>query len=159
GRHLQRLPLLGAGIPYTVPRNTYRTFDGKWIAVSSSAESVAQRVLELIGVAGDPRFDGFDARVAHRREIDELLGSWIAARTQEEVLVAFEEVQAAAAPVYDMADIFSDSHYLERDAIVTVDDIPMPNVVARLSRTPGGVRFAGRAADADADDIRSELGL
>ena len=44
---------LGAGIPYTVPRNTYRCADGAWVAVSSSAESVAQRVLELIGLGGD----------------------------------------------------------------------------------------------------------
>ncbi len=149
---------LGAGIPYTVPRNTYRTSDAKWIAVSSSAESVAQRVLELIGSGGDPRFVDFDGRVDHRAEIDELMTSWIGARTQAEVLAAFEEVHAAAAPVYDMADIFSDPHYRERSAIVTVDGIPMPNVVADLSRTPGSVRFAGRASDADADVIRSELG-
>lgn len=148
---------LGAGIPYTVPRNTYRTSDDKWIAVSSSAESVAQRVLELVGVGGDPRFDGFDARVAHRVEIDELMSSWIGERTQNEVLAAFEQVHAAAAPVYDMADIFADTHYLERSAIVTVDGVPMPNVVARLSRTPGSIRFAGRSADADAEQIRAEL--
>ena len=49
---------LGAGIPYTVPRNTYRCADGRWVAVSSSAESVAQRVLDLIGLGGDERFVG-----------------------------------------------------------------------------------------------------
>ena len=69
---------LGAGIPYTVPRNTYRCSDGSWVAVSSSAESVAQRVLELIGLGGDDRFAGFEARVAHRELIDERLGAWIA---------------------------------------------------------------------------------
>ncbi len=150
-------PRLGAGIPYTVPRNTYRTVDDKWIAVSSSAESVAQRVLELIGAGADPRFDGFDARVAHRAEIDEMLGDWIGARTQDEVLDAFEAVHAAAAPVYDMADIFDDPHYQARSAIVSVDGIPMPNVVFRLSRTPGVVRFAGRPPDADGVEIRREL--
>lgn len=148
---------LGAGIPYTVPRNTYRTADDKWIAVSSSAESVAQRVLALIGVGDDPRFDGFDARVAHREEIDTLLQAWVGSRSQAEVLAAFEDVHAAAAPVYDMADIFEDPHYAERSAIVTVDGIPMPNVVARLSRTPGAVRFAGRQLDADGSEIRSEI--
>jgi hypothetical protein len=33
----------------------------------------------------------------------------------------------------------------------------MPEVVARLSATPGGVRWAGRAVDADGDDIRAGL--
>jgi len=148
---------LGAGIPYTVPRNTYRTSDGKWVAVSSSAESVAQRVLELIGLGGQERFAGFDNRVAHRAEIDERLGAWMADRTQDDALAAFDEVHAAAAPVHDMADIFADPHYRERGSIVTVDGIPMPDVVARLSATPGSVRWAGRARDADGAEIRAEL--
>ncbi len=149
---------LGAGIPYTVPRNTYRSSDGTWIAVSSSAESVARRVLELIGLDGDDRFVGFEGRVAHRELIDERLGAWIAERTGAEVLAEFERVHAAAAPVYDMADIFADPHYRERASITTVDGVPMADVVARLSATPGRVRWAGRAPDADGDEIRAELG-
>lgn len=148
---------LGAGIPYTVPRNTYRCADGAWVAVSSSAESVAQRVLELIGLGGDERFVGFEARVAHRELIDERLGAWIGARTRDEVLAEFERVHAAVAPVYDMADIFADLHYRERGAITTVDGVPMPEVVARLSATPGAVRWAGRGRDADGDELRAEL--
>ena len=148
---------LGAGIPYTVPRNTYRSSDGTWIAVSSSAESVAQRVLELIGLGGDARFVGFEGRVAHRDLIDERLGAWIASRTGAEVLAEFERVHAAAAPVYDMADIFADPHYRERASITTVAGVPMPDVVARLSATPGRVRWAGRPPDADGDAIRAEL--
>jgi crotonobetainyl-CoA:carnitine CoA-transferase CaiB-like acyl-CoA transferase len=148
---------LGAGIPYTVPRNTYRCADGAWVAVSSSAESVAQRVLELIGLGGDERFVGFEARVAHRELIDERLGAWIGERTRDEVLAEFERVHAAVAPVYDMADIFTDPHYRERGAITTVDGVPMPEVVARLSATPGAVRWAGRGRDADGDELRAEL--
>jgi crotonobetainyl-CoA:carnitine CoA-transferase CaiB-like acyl-CoA transferase len=151
-------PRLGAGIPYTVPRNTYRCADGRWVAVSSSAESVAQRVLELIGLGGDERFAGFNARVAHREEIDRRLAEWMAERSSGEVLAAFERVQAAAAPVQDMADIFADPHVAARGAIATVDGIPMPDVVARLSATPGRLRWAGRGLDADGEEIRSELG-
>jgi len=148
---------LGAGIPYTVPRNTYRCADGEWVAISSSAESVAQRVLELIGLGGDPRFEGFTGRVSHRDEIDECLGEWIGRRSLDEVLAEFERVHAAAAPVYDMADIFADPHYEARGAITTVDGVPMPDVVARLSATPGSVRWAGRSQDHDAEEIREEL--
>lgn len=148
---------LGAGIPYTVPRNTYRCSDGTWVAVSSSAESVAQRVLELVGLGGDERFAGFDARVEHRSLIDERLGEWIGARTRDEVLAEFARVHAAAAPVYDMSDIFSDPHYAARGSVTTVDGVPMPDVVARLSATPGRVRWAGGARDADGEQIRAEL--
>ncbi len=145
---------LGAGIPYTVPRNTYRSADGKWIAVSSSAESVAARVMELIGFGEDDRFATFDDRVAHRELIDERLGEWISRRDADDVLAEFDRVHAAAAPVYDMADIFSDAHFRERGAIIEVDGIPMPGPVARLSRTPGVIRHAGRALDADGETIR-----
>ncbi|MEI2699805.1 MAG: CoA transferase [Microthrixaceae bacterium] len=154
GRTQERL---GAGIPYTVPRNTYRCADGHWVAVSSSAETVAQRVLELIGLGGDERFVGFDARVEHRGLIDERLGAWVGARTRDEVLAEFERVNAAVAPVYDMADIFADPHYRERGAVATVDGVPMPEVVARLSATPGQLRWAGRSLDADGPAIRGEL--
>ena len=41
-------PRLGAGLPYTVPRGTYRCADGKWVGVSTSADTVAVRVLRLL---------------------------------------------------------------------------------------------------------------
>ena len=148
---------LGAGIPYTVPRNTYRCADGRWVAVSSSAESVARRVLDLIGLGGDERFAGFGARMEHRAEIDEALAAWMASRTSAEALAEFDRVEAAAAPVQDMADIFADPHVAARGSITTVDGVPMPDVVARLSRTPGRVRWAGRALDEDGAAIRAEL--
>ena len=149
---------LGAGIPYTVPRNTYQTSDGKWVAVSSSAESVAQRVLELIGLGGDEELAGFDGRVAHRERIDARMAEWMLQRTQAQALAEFENVDAAAAPVYDMADIFADPQYQARNAIVTVDGVPMPQLIAQLSATPGAVRWAGRAQNQDAEQIRAEAG-
>ena len=149
---------LGAGIPYTVPRNTYQTSDGKWVAVSSSAESVAQRVLELIGLDGDEELAGFDGRVAHRERIDARMAEWMLQRTQAQALAEFEEVDAAAAPVYDMADIFADPQYQARNAIITIDGVPMPQLIAQLSVTPGAVRWAGRAQNQDAAQIRAEAG-
>ena len=67
-----------------------------------------------------------------------------AARPLDEVLAAFEAAEAAAAPVYDMADIAADPHSRARDAIVEVDGMPMQGLVARCRRTPG--RSAGPAA-------------
>jgi crotonobetainyl-CoA:carnitine CoA-transferase CaiB-like acyl-CoA transferase len=151
-------PRLGSGIPYTVPRSTYRTADDRWVAVSTSAESVARRVLELVGVGDDPRYRSFEGRASHRDDIDRAVGRWIGERTLDEVLVAFEAANAAAAPVYSMADILADPHLAERQAIVEVDGVPMQNVIARLSRTPGRVRWVGRSLDADGPELRAEFG-
>ncbi len=149
---------LGSGIPYSVPRSTYLTADARWVAVSTSADSVAQRVMEMIGVGDDERFTSFEGRVVHRDEIDGLLGDWIRARPMADVLAAFEEAHAAAAPVYDMADIADDPHYLARGVVEEVDGVPMQGLVARLSETPGEIRWAGRPAGADTGEVVAELG-
>jgi crotonobetainyl-CoA:carnitine CoA-transferase CaiB-like acyl-CoA transferase len=134
---------LGGGIFCTVPRNTYRTADGEWIAVSSSSDSVAARVLDLVGLDGDQRFASFTDRVEHREEIDQHVAAWIAERTAEEVLAAFEGAGAAAAHVHDIADIFADPHFTERQSIAVLDGVPMPGLIAGLSATPGRLRWVG----------------
>jgi crotonobetainyl-CoA:carnitine CoA-transferase CaiB-like acyl-CoA transferase len=150
-------PRLGSGIPYTVPRGTYRCSDGQWVAISTSAESIATRVMELLDVADDPRFATFDGRVDHRVELDAIVAAWVGARTMPEVLAAFEARQAAIAPVYTMADLLADPHVAAREAVITVDGVRMPGVLARFSKTPGTVRHAGRALGVDTDAVLADL--
>jgi crotonobetainyl-CoA:carnitine CoA-transferase CaiB-like acyl-CoA transferase len=150
-------PRMGAAIPYSVPRNTYRCADGLWVAISSTAESVASRLMRLIGHGDDERFATFTGRVAHREELDSSLADWIAARPQAEVITAFNEAQAAIAPVMTMADIAVDEHVIAREMISEVDGYPMQGLIARLSATPGSLRWTGRPMDADRAEILAEL--
>ena len=150
-------PRLGSGIPYSVPRNTYRCADGRWVAISTTAESVAQRLMALVGFPDDPRFDGFDKRVANRELVDRLVGDWVAVRTLAEVLDAAETAEVAAAAVYSMGDVVTDPHVIDRGIVLDVDGVGMQNVIARLSATPGGVRFAARPLGADTDEVLAEL--
>ncbi len=147
-------PRLGSGLPYTVPRGTYRCADGQWVGVSTSSETVAARVLELLGVAGDDRFTTFEARSANREALEALMVSWCARHTRDEAIAAFEAVQAAIGPVLSMADISADPHYAAREAIVDVGGVPMQGLIAKLSATPGELRWPGRHLDADGDAIR-----
>ncbi|MBM3675254.1 MAG: CoA transferase [Actinobacteria bacterium] len=150
-------PRLGSGIPYTVPRGTYRCADGAWVAISTSAESVAARVMDLVGVGDDPRFETFAGRIEHREELDAVVASWVGTRTEAEVLAAFEAAHAAAAPVYTMADVFADPHVVARGTFVEVDGVRMQGLIARLSRTPGELRHPGRPLGADTDAVLAEL--
>jgi crotonobetainyl-CoA:carnitine CoA-transferase CaiB-like acyl-CoA transferase len=150
----EQQPRLGSGIPYTVPRGTYRTGDGHWVAVSTSSDSVAARVMRLVGVGDDARFASFAGRVEHRAELDQVVADWIGARPLPDVLAAFASAEAAIAPVMDMAAISEDPHVLARQSIAELDGTPMQGLVARLSATPGRLRWAGRAIDADGDEIR-----
>jgi crotonobetainyl-CoA:carnitine CoA-transferase CaiB-like acyl-CoA transferase len=150
-------PRMGSSIPYSVPRGTYRTADGEWVAISASAESVAARVMALLGVGDDERFATFSGRVEHRDELEALVIAWVAARPLAEVLAAFEAAQAAIAPVMTMADIAVDPHFRARGAITEVDGVPMQGLIARLSATPGSIRGVGRPLGADTDEVLAEL--
>jgi crotonobetainyl-CoA:carnitine CoA-transferase CaiB-like acyl-CoA transferase len=127
------------------------------VAISTSAESVARRVLELIGVGDDERFSTFEGRVAHRVELDDAVAKWVGERSQADVLAAFDAAQAAIAPVMTMTDISEDEHYQARGSIAELDGVPMQGLVARLSATPGALRWAGRALDEDGEAIRAEV--
>ncbi|MFG2355811.1 CaiB/BaiF CoA transferase family protein [Streptomyces sp. NPDC048521] len=149
------------------PRNTYRTADGAWVAVSTSAQSVAERVMRLVGrpeLTEEPWFASGADRAAHADVLDEAVGSWIAARTRAEVLAAFEKAEAAVAPVQDVRDVLADPQYQALDTVTTVADpelgpLRMQNVLFRLSSTPGAIRWAGRPHGADTDAVLTELGL
>lgn len=149
------------------PRNTYRTADGKWLAVSSSAQSVAERVLRLVGrpeLVTEPWFATGTGRAQHADEIDEAVGSWIARHDRDAVVAAFEEAQAAVAPIYDVRDVLADPQFTALGTVAEVEDgelgpLRMQNVLFRLSGTPGAIRWPGRPHGADTDDVLTELGL
>jgi crotonobetainyl-CoA:carnitine CoA-transferase CaiB-like acyl-CoA transferase len=139
----------GSSLPYSVPRGTWCCKDGRWVAVSASAETVGRRVMELIGLGGREDLQSFGGRIAARDEIDARMAAFCEERSVDEVVAAFDAAHAAAAPVYDMADVFADPQLAARGAIVEADGVPMQGLVARLSRTPGAVRWAGRPLGAD----------
>lgn len=151
------MPRMGSRLPYTVPRSCYECADGRWVAVSTTADAVARRVMILIGVDTDQRFATFEGRADHADELDGLMAAWMAQRSAVEAVAAFEAAEAAAAIVYDMADIFADPHFAARDAIVTVDGVPQQGLVAKLSATPGRVRWAGRTLGADTAEVLASL--
>jgi len=149
------------------PRNTYLTRDGHWVAVSSSAQRVAERIMDLVGhpeLATEDWFSNGRGRAEHADLIDGFVSSWIADRNREEVIIEFERVGGAVAPVYSAKDIVEDKHIRETDMLVEVDDpelgpILMHNVMWRMSKTPGAIRFTGRSLGADTEHILiKELG-
>ncbi|WP_199550532.1 CaiB/BaiF CoA-transferase family protein [Streptomyces sp. N35] len=160
-------PRTGNRSTNNAPRNTYRTADGRWVAVSTSAQSIAERVMHLVGrpeLIAEPWFASGADRAAHADVLDEAVGSWIATRTRSEVIAAFEQAQAAVAPIQDVRDVMADPQYAALDTVTTVDDpelgpLRMQNVLFRLSETPGGIHWAGRPHGADTDEVLGELGL
>ncbi|WP_052850245.1 CaiB/BaiF CoA transferase family protein [Streptomyces avicenniae] len=160
-------PRTGNRSTNNAPRNTYRTADGSWVAVSTSAQSIAERVMRLVGrpeVIGEEWFATGAGRARHADELDEAVAAWIARHDRAEVLAAFEKAEAAIAPVYDIRDAMQDEQYRALGTFTTVEDeelgqVTMQNVLFRLSATPGGVKWAGRPHGADTEAVLTGLGL
>ncbi|QIN78527.1 CoA transferase [Rubrobacter marinus] len=149
------------------PRNTYRTKDDQWVAISTSAQNIAERVMRLVGrpeYIEEPWFAKGSERAKHADELDEAVGSWISGRTRDEVVDAFEEAGAAVAPIYSIEDIMEDPQYKALETIISVADpelgsVKMQNVLFRLSETPGEVRWSGPRLGEHNEEVYGELGM
>jgi crotonobetainyl-CoA:carnitine CoA-transferase CaiB-like acyl-CoA transferase len=150
------------------PRNLYLTSDGHWVAVSTSADAIARRVMDLVGhpeIADEPWFATGTDRAQHVELLDGIVGGWIALRGRDEVMRSFEEAGAAVAPVYSAADLVADPQVRERQMLTRVEDAELGellqhNVLYRMSATPGSIRSTGRAHGADTDTVLTDrLGL
>jgi len=158
---------MGSGSNTSSPRNAYATKDGKWVALSGSIQSMAERVFRVIGrddMNDDPRFLTNPDRVKHRDEVDEILGGWIKERDQAEVLEIFDKGEVTAAPIYDISDIITDEHFQGREILVDLPDAelgqaPMHNIIPRLSESPGTFRLAAPELGQHTDALLTEHGI
>ncbi|HXN21776.1 MAG TPA: CoA transferase [Candidatus Dormibacteraeota bacterium] len=147
------------------PRNVYRTKDGRWVAISTSAQNVAERVMRLVGhpeVIQETWFASGAERAKHTDELDRMVGSWIGERSFDEVLAAFEKAEAAVAPIYDIRHIVEDPQFQALHSLIEVEDpelghLKMQNVMFRLSETPGRVLWAGRRKGEDNAEVYGNL--
>jgi crotonobetainyl-CoA:carnitine CoA-transferase CaiB-like acyl-CoA transferase len=159
-------PRVGNRSVNNAPRNVYRSRDGQWLAVSSSSQSVAERLIRLVGrpdLVDEPWFGTGQGRAEHADVLDTAVAGWIGERDADEVVKLFGEVQAAVAPVYDVRGVMSDPQYAALETVIRVPDddlgpLAMQNVFPRLSLTPGEIRWTGRAHGADTDEVLGELG-
>ncbi|MDE0812681.1 MAG: CoA transferase [Alphaproteobacteria bacterium] len=158
---------VGSGSNTASPRNVYATKDGKWLAMSGSMQSMAERIFRTIGRADmndDPKFKTNADRVKHRDEVDAVVGGWIGARNLDECMEVFEREQVTVAPVYDIAQIVDDPHFKEREILVDLPDdemgsVPMHNIVPKLSGTPGGFKRRAPELGEHNSEILGALGL
>jgi crotonobetainyl-CoA:carnitine CoA-transferase CaiB-like acyl-CoA transferase len=158
---------VGSASNTSSPRNVYRCADGHYVALSGSTQAMAKRVFETIGRADmikDPRFATNSDRVKHRPLVDDAVGGWFATRTREEALRLMREASVTVGPVYTIADAMSDPHFRGREIIVDVEDrelgqVPMHNILPRLSETPGTWQKPAPGLGEHTDAILTEAGF
>src|SRR5690554_6230169 len=158
---------VGSASNTTSPRNVYACADGKYVALSGSTQTVAQRIFEIIGrpdMIKDPRFATNSDRVKNRALVDEAVGAWFIQHTRDEALRIMREAGATVGPVYDIADAVDDPHFQEREVFLDVEDpdygqLPMHNILPRMSQTPGVWRRPAPYLGQHTEEVLSAAGL
>jgi len=128
-------------------------------------QSMAMRIFDAIGqpeLKTDPRFADNDARVMNRDVLDDIIGTFIRKRSQQANLDIFETAQVTVGPVCSVADLMEHPFVLGREAMVELPDddmgnVPMHNVIPRLSISPGGFRRPAPRLGEHTAEILAEL--
>jgi crotonobetainyl-CoA:carnitine CoA-transferase CaiB-like acyl-CoA transferase len=141
-------PRSGSRSTNTAPRNAYKCSDGYYVSVSGSVQKMAERLFHAIGrpeLVDDPRFRTNADRLRNVEELDAIIGTFIADRTQAENVAFFEAAEVTIGPIYDTSQIVEDPHVIARELVADYPDadmgqMPLHHVVPRLSGTPGSIR-------------------
>ena len=155
----------GNRLPASAPRNTYRTADDKWLAISSASSNIAMRVYRSIGradLAENPDYVDPVRRQERGLEVDALVADWVGKRSLDEAMKVFLEAEVAATPVYDAEQLLADEHLKARGTFVRVDDpdlgpMTIQAPIALLSESPGRITHLGQPLGADNDAIYGGL--
>ena len=159
----------GSRLPFTAPRNTYRTKEGKYVSIAGSAQSTFERMcdaLEVPHLPKDPRFLDNRLRLKYAKELDIELQAAIEKFEIDELIRRFEKAEAAVAAVNNIAQIFEEPQFIARENIVALPDeelgspIRMQNVVGKFSKTPGRISHPGpRLGQHNREILIGELGF
>lgn len=150
------------------PRNTYRTAEGEWVALTAGTNDLVRELFRLIGrpeLIGDPRFCDNLSRLEHAEALDEVIGSWIGARSCDEVVEAFRQAGVSLVSVDGLNRVLRNPHFGARKSLIEVSDdevgpITVPAPAPRGSRHVGKIRHLARRLGADNQSVYREwLGI
>ena len=133
----------------TAPRNAYQTLDNKWLCLSTSTQTMAERLFNAIGRADmnqDARFISNAARLANVEEVERIVRAFISQKTLDESLELFDQAGVTIGPICDASQLVDDHYVIERESLVEIEDeelglMPVHNIVPRLLGTPGSFRM------------------
>jgi succinyl-CoA:(S)-malate CoA-transferase subunit B len=142
---------MGAATVNVCPHSHYQTGDGRWIAIACTNDKIFARMAGLLGrpeVAGDGIYGTIAQRDKSRAAVDGLVADWAKQYAQAEAVKLCDGAEVPCGIVAAVDEIFRDPHYAARGNIARVKDprigdLAVPNVVPRLTETPGGVDTLG----------------
>ena len=146
---------MGADTVNVCPHSHYQASDGKWIALACTNDQMFARLADAMGqpeLASPARYGDKDKRLAARDEVNRIVAQWMASLDHNTVLSRCAEFDVPASLIFSIADIFEDPQYRARGNIrmteSRIGDLAVPDVVPRLSATPGEIRWLGEGLGA-----------
>jgi succinyl-CoA:(S)-malate CoA-transferase subunit B len=159
---------MGPGTVNVVPHSHYPTKDNRWIAIACTSDKIFERLAIAMGrpeLAAPDRWGTIAARERDRAIVDDTVAIWTAQFNRDDLMRKCESEQVPCGPVYAIDEIFEDPHYAARENILRMTDpragdLAVPNLVPRLSDTPGRVNWLGPELGSHNDEIyKGLLGL
>ena len=117
---------MGNKDPQRAPHGIFATnVEDRWltVAVSSDAEWRAlASIMNLPGLATDPRYSTAAERIARRDEVDHLVADWCQRSNAEEAAALMQKAGIAAHVSWRALDIVADAHMRARHSLVEVQE-------------------------------------
>lgn len=151
----------GSIIPNIAPANVYPTRDGKLHLISGNQDTVFLRLATAMGqpeMAESEKFGTHIARGMNQAELDDIVAAWSSTLDAEPLRELLNEHGVPNGQMYRAPEMLADPHFAARDAIAWVQSpdfgqIPMQNVVPKLSETPGEIRWVGPTLGEHNEDV------
>jgi len=124
-----------------VPLNVYPAKDG-YVAMNIAVEAHWHNLLAAMGreeLRDDPRFADNAARVAHRDEVDALVGAWTRTLGKMEIFAIAKERRIPLAPVREVDEVMHDRHMHERGFLAEIEH----DEIGRVTVPTSPLRFHG----------------
>ena len=140
---------LGNASPMMAVHNNYPCKEeDKWVSIAILTEEEWNAFCRAIDNPPWTKMEDFSdsyKRSVNRTKLDRFIGEWTVTKTPHEVMEILQKEGVAATPCEDTEDRFFDQHFQERQILVDVEHPStgvdwIPNVICRLSETPGGIR-------------------
>lgn len=155
----------GTGTTNACPHGHFRCGDGKFVAIACTSDKMFERLAQVMGrpeLAAEDMFRTTRQRLARHKEVDGLVAAWMHSMSRDEVMAACIEGEVPCGPINSIADIAEDPHFAARGNLLRlvdelVGEVVIPNVLPRLSETPGRITSLGPALGADNDAIYGDL--
>jgi alpha-methylacyl-CoA racemase len=123
------------GSPYYT---TYKTSDGKYMAVGAVEKRFYGELLEKLGLAAAALPKQNDQ--SRWPELRQCIADVFVTRTRAEWTEVFSQSDACVSPVLDMEECVDHPHLAARATFVRQDGVVEPAPAPRFSKTPGGIR-------------------